>query len=98
MAARRKHSTDWHLDKKVTVTLILALLANAGASVWWAARMDAAVQDSQKRIEKLETSTTFMGTQQAAVFERLARIDEGIKYQSETLKEVKAALERGPKH
>lgn len=37
----------WHLDKKVPISLILALCAQFGGGVWYAGRIDA-------RIEKLE--------------------------------------------
>lgn len=34
---------SWHLDRKVTVSLIFALLANAATTIWWASSISAAV-------------------------------------------------------
>ena len=35
----------WHLDRRVTVSLILALLGNACATVWWASTISSTVSD-----------------------------------------------------
>ena len=34
---------EWHLDRNVTVALILAILGNACATVWWASSISSAV-------------------------------------------------------
>ena len=41
--ARDPAGDDWHLDKRIPVALIMALLIQAGAGLWWAASINARV-------------------------------------------------------
>jgi hypothetical protein len=41
--------TGWHLDKRVPITILMAISAQAVGAVWWASRIDA-------RLERLEAS------------------------------------------
>jgi len=38
-----RDDNGWHLDKRVPITLILTLLIQAAAGLWFAAKMDARV-------------------------------------------------------
>ncbi len=51
---------DWHQDKKVTLGLIFALLAQAGAIVWWAAGIE-------HRMSRTETELSEVKTDHAAI-------------------------------
>lgn len=83
---------DWHLDRKVTLGLIFALLANACGSVWWAARLDATVMQHEQKIVAISASVNQLAIAQSNVNENLARIQEGQKYQTEMLREVRQQL------
>lgn len=45
MNAENKH--DWHLDRNVTISLIVALVMNMATTVWWASSISAAVTSLQ---------------------------------------------------
>lgn len=87
-----ENKQEWHLDRKVTLGLIVALLANACGSVWWAAKLDTTVSHHEQKIVTMAASVNQLSTQQNSVNENLARIQEGQKYQSEMLREVRDQL------
>lgn len=71
--------SDWHLDKRVPITLIFSILAQTAAMAWFISSMDAGIENNSKdlirheaRIDSLE-----LAVQSQAV--SLARIDENIK-------------------
>lgn len=85
----------WHMDKKVTISLIFALLLNAGGTIWWASRLDATVHNHEQRLDSLSTNVTALSNQQSSTNEKLARIEEAQKYQIDMLKEVRETLKGG---
>lgn len=96
----REGKEGWHLDKKVTLSVIAAVLLNALSTVWWAARVDAAVTNHEARISINSASIAQLSQQQGNVNEKLAGIQEGQKYQSDILKdlrdEVRSVYKKGP--
>ena len=46
----------WHLDKRVPIAMILALLAQTGGMIWWAASISTRVDDQSRRVMALEGS------------------------------------------
>ena len=85
---------EWHLDRKVTLGIIIALLANAGSSIWWASRLDYTVQTHETRIVAQEKSLGEVKEKSLATFERLARIEANQQYQNDTLREIKDAIKK----
>jgi hypothetical protein len=67
----------WHLDKRVPLALIFAILVQTGAALWWAAGVNARVEQLERqvigsaphveRIVRLETKMD-------AIFAQLAEI------------------------
>ena len=47
---------NWHLDKKVPISIIAALVLNASAGVWYAAKMDNRVGNLEGTTARLETT------------------------------------------
>ena len=60
---------SWHLDKKVPVSLILALVGQTAVLIWWGATMQARVESLEHQIEQ-HANTAAHGT----VREELAAI------------------------
>lgn len=83
---------EWHLDRKVTLGIIGALLLNASSSLWWAARLDYTVQTHEQRISSQEKQMSEMKEKSSVLYERLARIEANQNYQNDTLREIKDAL------
>ena len=80
---------DWHLDKKVTLPIIFALLFNAGSMLWWASRLDQTVsqhgveiQVNRRMIE--ESRSTFL-----IVNDRTSRMEVSQEYIVDSVKEIR---------
>lgn len=76
---------NWHLDRKVTLGLILAILINSGSSVWWAASLNEQVLNHRKELDTHTAQISHMINAQAGNGERLAKIEAGITYQTKIL-------------
>lgn len=85
---------EWHLDRKVTVGIILALLLNAGSSIWWASRLDYTVQTHETRLNSQDKTIEHMKDQGNFITDRLARIEEGLKFQIEIMKDIKVQVHK----
>ena len=65
---------DWMLDKRVPIALILAILTQTAAGVWWAASQTARLDTAERRMTLLEASDTKMADAQIRSSEALAAI------------------------
>lgn len=68
----------WHLDKKVPIALLLAILANIFVGIWYAGRMDLILSQYERRIVVLEAQRVSDDRDTAALKERLASTLEGL--------------------
>lgn len=85
---------EWHLDRKVTIGIIIALLTNAGSSIWWASRLDYTVQTHEARLILHDKDLADMKDKNTIIYERLARIEANQNFQNEALRDIKEALKR----
>ena len=90
-----KSIEPWHLDKRVPITLIIAIVIQSVTFVWWAAKLDSKVQEYDHRITVIESWQDGIQTILGQVNERLARIEERGTAMVETLKEINQNLRRG---
>lgn len=44
----RRAEDQWHLDKRVPISLILAIVAQTGAALWWASATNQRVSELEK--------------------------------------------------
>lgn len=77
---RDKH---WHLDKRVPIALIFALVFQTIGAVWWASKLDS-------RVGVLEGWVT----NNNSVSGRLAVIEEGQRWIKLTLTEIKESVKK----
>ena len=47
-------SQAWHLDKRVPIAIIVSLLIQSAAIIWWARGLEAAVTSQDSRLAALE--------------------------------------------
>jgi len=84
---------SWHLSKSVPITLIFALVVQAGAIVWTVSSMNSGIEANQERIVKVEARTESLEKtvqNQAVMF---ARMDENIKSIRDTMDKIAAKLD-----
>jgi small-conductance mechanosensitive channel len=67
-------ASNWNLDKRVPIALILAILAQTAAGVWWAASQTARLDTQERRVTMLESNDNKMAEAQLRAAEALASI------------------------
>lgn len=85
---------EWHLEKKVTLGLIVALLVNIFSSVWWAASINSQVATQQKALDYQGLQINSIVSAQAGVGERLAKMEGAITYQTKSLDRIEESLRK----
>lgn len=75
--------SEWHLDKRVPIALIVTIIIQSMAAVWWAATM-------QSRMEALER----MLSSQAGTESRLVRLEQVTTIQTRTMERIENKLDR----
>lgn len=80
-----RSDTSWHLDKKVPIALILAIIMQTGGIVWWGAT-------ASERLNALERKADAAASQP----ERLARVETKLESVQEGIAEIKSILRREP--
>lgn len=78
MHGRDPAAESWHLDKRVPVALIIALVLQAGGFGWWAASLDTRMSVAERDIVKLEAQGDALVAAAQAQAVQLGRIEEGI--------------------
>jgi hypothetical protein len=84
----------WHLDRKVPITLIVALVAQTAGMVWWAASLSHTVAQHAVDISGLRGNVAAMNAEAGRIREVLGRLDERMQAQNELLRRVEVAINR----
>lgn len=75
----------WHLDKKVPIALLLAILAQTAGGFWWASSLT-------ERVSMLERSVTAAAPQA----DRLTRVEARLESVQDGIIEIKRMLQLRP--
>lgn len=78
---------QWHLDKRIPIALIFAVMMQTGAGVWWAASMAARIEHNELRMARLEAS-------ELKVHELTSRFDRTLSAIEQGLADTRRSLER----
>jgi hypothetical protein len=70
---------NWHLSRSVPVTLVLAIVAQTVALVWYISSLDSAVDTNSRDIIRNETRLESLETIVQSQAVTLGRMDENIK-------------------
>jgi hypothetical protein len=84
----------WHLDKRVPLALIGALLMQTAGMGWWASQQAATDRDHEMRLARLEQMDNAMAIEARRMAEMLARLDERMIAQNAILRRMEEALLR----
>jgi hypothetical protein len=71
--------TDWHLSKTVPVTLVVAIICQTVALVWYVSSLDNSVKNNAREILRHEVRIDTLDRVVQSQALTLARIDENIK-------------------
>jgi len=86
----------WHVDRRVPVALIVTILLQSAAAVWWAASVDGEVVHHGQEIAALKVKDADDSRRLEAIVERLARIEERASAQLDMLRRIEAKLGSRP--
>jgi hypothetical protein len=88
-------SEHWHLDRRVPIALILSLVIQTSAIIWWASSINERVATNSQKVAILDTRTENMRgvAQEQAV--QLGRIEEQIGGLRSDIGRLIATIERG---
>jgi len=89
-------SEPWHLDKRVPVALIFAILAQTSAAIWWASSLSARVDQHDARLGRVENAAAARDKEQHHMAVSLARLDERLVTQTQILQRIETQLARRP--
>jgi hypothetical protein len=79
---------SWHLSKSVPVTLVLAIIAQTVALVWYISSLDSAVDTNSRDIIRNETRLESLETIVQSQAVTLGRMDENIKAIRESVEKM----------
>ena len=71
--------TEWHLSKTVPVTLVIAIICQTVALVWYVSSLDNSVKNNAREILRHEVRIDTLDKIVQSQALTLARIDENIK-------------------
>lgn len=83
---------DWHLDKKVPITLVIMILFQTGGFVWWAATKSMEILELSHRTDKIETMNDQQGKLLEEFISRIGKIEERQLIQTEILTDIRSDL------
>lgn len=86
----KRFMSNWHLDKRVPISLIVMIAVQSASAVWWASSVEAKMAEQQRGTDVMFNYMNKQTENDKRTIEILARLDERVKQQSETL----ATIER----
>lgn len=78
-----KDENKWHLDRRVPISLIFAILVQTGGFFWWAATTSEKVSVLKERLDAI-----------APQADRLTRVEVNIESIKDSLTEIKQYIRR----
>ena len=82
---RRDPDRAWHLDRRVPIALILALLAQTGSFIWWASGIN-------QRVTALEEKQTLATASAPVQSDRLTRVETKVETIQRDVTEIKSDI------
>lgn len=89
-------SERWHLDKRVNVSIIGALLLQAAIFGTWVGGIDAVVEEHERRLSGLERVDDQRSDEMRKIEGRLSTLEANSTAQLDTLRRIERILEARP--
>lgn len=78
MTQIEKLKEGWHLDKRVPITLILALVVQLVTFTWWMSSLASDIENNQQAIVRHEAQLAALREANSQQYRTLSRIEEQI--------------------
>ena len=84
----------WHLDKRVPITLIVAIMIQTGSFIWFMSALNSDVEGLERRTQRIETRNTMMEANVSANTTSVAVFNENLVHFRQTQERMEASLTR----
>lgn len=84
----QNESRDWHLDKKVSICIIIALIGNFCSGIWYGAKLDSNVQETRTQVAELRLWKDHQDDERSKIDAHLAVVDERLSEQASILRRI----------
>lgn len=84
----------WQVEKKISLAVVLTVLLQSSAGIWWAATQTEVQNFQDRRLNDLEGTLVIQTAQQSTLGERLGRIEERVALLLDGMERIEKRLER----
>lgn len=84
---------QWHLDRKVPIAMILAIVIQTGAAVWWVASMTSRIDHLEIAAKSYDTRIAALSSERDGMRERLISMEVTLKFIAESLLKIERRLD-----
>ena len=95
---RNRPPGPWHLDKKVTLSVIFFLIIQTSSGIWYASEMVSMIRDHERRLLIAEAFENRMDSDSSKVVERLGRLEERSTMTLQSLQHIENMMELQQEH
>lgn len=92
-ATEQPQREGWHLDKRVQLSVIFAIMLQTAGWLWAASALWSQVSDHDRRINRAEVREDARMVQERISEGRMARIEEGIRSLLETAQRLERRID-----
>ena len=85
-------SQSWHLDKKVPIVLICAILAQVVTFAWWASAQNSLTLAHEKRLDQAERRIEIQDTGTRTLSEKVVRIEANTDNIVNSIRRIESAV------
>lgn len=90
--AKDPAATSWHFDRRIPLALILTIVLQTSAAIWWASSVNSFMDDTQKDSAKLSARVEAVEGANNDVNLKLVRFETLLEGVTEKLKEQNGLL------
>ena len=88
--------TRWKVDRHIPVALLIALFAQTGGAIWWAASTSGRVDVLERQAVANASAVVATATSSATLSERMVKLETKFDGVAESLTEIKNILRQVP--
>ena len=94
MTAEQKDpaAASWHFDKRIPIALIVTIILQTGAAIWWASAVNSYIDNDKATTVVLAERLAAVERDGSSVGNRITRLEVLLEGQSELLKEIRDSL------
>ena len=86
-------SDAWHLDKKITIGIILSICANSGSFIWYGAKLDSQVESTKQDVAELKMWKDKQDDDRERINGSLSAVNQKLTDQADVLRRIEDILE-----